>query len=63
MKVRLWGLPAENEQVTAALRAAFTVVDESGDHLPRHGDSPLRRRYLELRLEHPASADTEADQQ
>jgi len=58
MKIRLWGPPEENDRVTEALRAAFRVVDASGDYPPRHGDSPLRRRYLELRLE-----TAEADQQ
>ncbi len=53
MKIRLWGLPEENDQVTAALRAAFTVVDESDDYLPRHGASPLRRRYIEIRIQAP----------
>ena len=50
MKIRLWGLPEENDQVAAALRASFTVVDESEDYPPRRGESPLRRRYLELRI-------------
>jgi hypothetical protein len=50
VKIRLWGLPEENDQVAVALRAVFTVVDESDDYPPRRGDSPLRRRYLELRI-------------
>lgn len=50
MKIRLWGLPEENDQVAEALRIAFLVVDESDDYLPRRGDSPLRRRYLEIRI-------------
>ena len=57
MKIRLWGLPQENEQVAEALRKAFRVVDESDDYLPNRGGSPLRRRYLELRLDAPAEAD------
>lgn len=57
MKIRLWGLPAENDRVAAALRSAFAVVDESADHPPRRSDSPLRRRYLELRIEHDVATD------
>lgn len=57
MKIRLWGLPQENNQVAEALRRVFTVVDESDDYLPHRGDSPLRRRYLELRLDAPTGAD------
>lgn len=60
MKIRLWGLPTENDQVAQVLRAVFTVVEESGDYQPRYGDSPLRRRYLELRLD--TAAEAEADQ-
>jgi len=57
VKIRLWGLPEENDQVTAVLRAAFTVVDESDDYLPRRGDSPLRRRYIEIRIQVPPGND------
>jgi hypothetical protein len=57
VKIRLWGLPEENDQVAAALRAAFTVVDESDDYLPRRGDSPLRRRYIEIRIQAPPGND------
>lgn len=59
MKIRLWGLPEENDQVTEALRKVFRVVDASDDYLPNRGDSPLRRRYLELRL----GVDAETSQQ
>ncbi|HEV2345216.1 MAG TPA: hypothetical protein VGS97_14050 [Actinocrinis sp.] len=57
MKVRLWGLPEENDRVAEALRAAFRVINESEDCPPSHGDSPLRRRFLKLRLDTPAEAE------
>jgi hypothetical protein len=50
VKIRLWGLPEENDLVVTALRTMFTVVDESEDYPPRRGTSPLRRRYVEVRL-------------
>jgi hypothetical protein len=56
VKIRIWGPPEENARVTEVLRAAFTVVDESEDYPPNRGTSPLRRRYLELRLDTPATA-------
>ena len=59
MKVRLWGLPADNDRVTEALRAAFAVVEQSADYPPRRAVGPLRRRYLEVRLD----VDAEAEQQ
>lgn len=57
MKIRLWGLPAENDQVTEALRAVFRVVEVSADYPPRRATGPLRRRYLEIRLDVDADAD------
>lgn len=59
MKIRLWGLPAENDQVTEVLRAAFRLVGQSADYPPRRAAGPLRRRYLELRLD----VDAETSQQ
>jgi hypothetical protein len=50
VKIRLWGLPEENDRVVEAIRRSFTVVEESEDYPPRRGTSPLRRRYLEIRL-------------
>ena len=55
MNIRLWGLPAENDLVATALRTMFTVVDESEDYPPRRGNSPLRRRFVEVRLTQPPS--------
>ncbi len=56
MKIRIWGLPEENARVAEVLRTVFAVVDESEDYPPNRGTSPLRRRYLELRLDAPPAA-------
>ena len=55
MRLRLMDMPEQVEAVTAVLRRAFDVVEESGQY-PNRGASRMVRRYIDLRLRPATSA-------
>ena len=55
LRVRLYGLPADNDDAVAELVKVFDVLDDSKNIEPRNLKTKLRFRYLTL-----AFLDTEA---
>ena len=58
MKIRLMDTPDQVEAVSAVLRRAFDVVEESGEYANR-GTSRMVRRYVDLRLRPGTGGDGE----
>lgn len=53
MRIRLQGLPRENEHALDLIATLFEILDDSGDRVPR-SRSHLRHRHLTVNFTRPA---------